>query len=290
MAPLHYQRQYTPLRRPTHRFGNPYFRSRAADRVSLSRVKNSAARIPFRIWAYLILFGILIIGLVWVICFSPFLTISEIEISGINEERLKSIQQSAWEQTHQHRFWFLSQSHLYLFDSQTFKEKILEDYTFNDIQIQKKIPKKIKIVISQKTPVAVWFENDAYYIIDSEGWIIDSTSGPLPGLVSINNNGLAKLNNKRLEGQESLIKACLELRSGLDASFAYLNADQITATHERNTVTLILKDGTLIYFTVDESIASQLERLDVLIKDQLKNQLSRVSYIDLRFGDKVYYK
>lgn len=289
MAPQHYQRQYTPLRRPIHRFGNPYFRSRAADRVSVSRVKNSAARIPFRIWMYLILFVIFIIALIWLICFSPFLTITQIEISGANEERTKLIEQSAWEQTHERRFWFLSQSHLYLFDSKSFKEKLLENYTFNQIHIQKN-SKKILIDITEKIPVAVWFENDAYYIIDADGWVIDTSNGPLPGLVTIINNGQAKLNNKRLEGQESLIKASLELRVGLDSSFAYLNPDQIATTYERNTITLILKEGTLIYFTIDEPIASQLDRLDVLVKGQLKNQLSRVSYIDLRFGDKVYYK
>jgi small subunit ribosomal protein S2 len=48
--------------------------------------------------------------------------------------------------------------------------------------------------------------------------------------------------------------------------------------------------GLLTYFTIDEPISSQLDRLDVLIKGQLKNQLTGISYIDLRFGDKVYYK
>ncbi len=290
MSPHHYQRQYTPLRRPSHRFGNPYFRSRASDKVSVSRVKNSVAWVSFRIWMYLILFGILLIALIWLICFSPFLTISQIEISGAREERIQSIEQSAWDQASQHRFWLLSQSHLYLFDGNQFKEKLLDQYSFNEVQIKKVVPNKLKIVITEKTPVAVWIENDAYYLIDGEGWVINTVGGPMPDLVTIHNNGQPKLNNKRLEGQESLIKASIYLKSSLDSKFAYLEFDQIVTTYERNSLTLILKDGVLIYFTIDEPIYSQLDRLDALIKGQLKNQLSGVSYIDLRFGDKVYYK
>jgi cell division septal protein FtsQ len=239
---------------------------------------------------YLILFVILIIALIWLICFSPFLTISQIEISGAREERIQSIEQSAWDQANQHRFWLLSQSHLYLFDGNQFKEKLLEQYSLNEVQIKKVVPKKLKIVITEKTPVAVWIENDTYYLIDGEGWVINTIGGPIPDLVTIHNNGQPKLNNKRLEGQESLIKASIELKSSLDSKFAYLESDQIVTTYERNSITLVLKDGVLIYFTIDEPISSQLDRLDVLIKGQLKNQLTGISYIDLRFGDKVYYK
>lgn len=69
--------------------------------------------------------------------FSPFLTISQIEISGAREERIQSIEQSAWDQASQHRFWLLSQSHLYLFDGNQFKEKLLDQYSFNEVQIKK---------------------------------------------------------------------------------------------------------------------------------------------------------
>lgn len=290
MSPLHYQRQYTPLRKPTHRGGNPYFRSRSADRVALSRVKNSAARIPFRIWVYLILFVLTMLAVGWLVCLSPFLTIKYIDISEANEGRIQAIERFAWEQTEQSRFWFFSQSHLLLFNSEMFKKRLSEDYVFNDVRIQKKLPNTIKITVAEKNPVATWFEGDVYYVIDSEGWILDSVEGPKEGLVAINNNGQPKLNNKRLEGQEGLIKASLELKTSLDSNFSYLNLSQIVITHERNTVSLVLKEGVIIYFTIEEPIAVQLDRLDILIKGQLASQLSRISYIDLRFRDRVYYK
>jgi hypothetical protein len=79
-------------------------------------------------------------------------------------------------------------------------------------------------------------------------------------LNKLNNNDQPKLNNKRLEGQESLIKASIDLKSSLDSKFAYLESDQIVTTYERNSLTLILKDGMLIYFTIDEPISSRRER------------------------------
>jgi len=290
MSPLHYQRQYTPLRKSTHRGGNPYFRSRSVDRVTLSRVKNSAARIPFRIWAYLILFVLTMLALGWLVCLSPFLTIKYVDISEANEGRIQTIERLAWEQTEQSRLWFFSQSHLLLFDSEMFKKRLSEEYVFNEVRIQKKLPNTIKIIVTEKNPVATWFESDMYYVIDSEGWVVDSAIGPLEGLVAINNNGQPKLNNKRLEGQEGLIKASLELKASLDSNFSYLNVAQIVITHERNTISLVLKEGVIIYFTIEEPISVQLERLDILVKGQLASKLSRISYIDLRFRDRVYYK
>jgi cell division septal protein FtsQ len=290
MSPQHYQKQYTPLRRPNHRFGNPYFRSRAADRVAMSRVKNSASRISFRIWMYILLFGFLCITLIWLICFSPFLVISQVKVTGAAEQRVEAIEQSVWTQISERRFWFLSQSHVLLFDSESFRNMLLENYVLNDVQIKKKIPKKLEVIVIEKIPVAVWFEGDSYFVIDDQGWVIDTVSGPGEGLATIYNNGQPKLNNKRLEGQESLIKASIELQASLNGRFSYLKPDQITSTHERNTVTVVLKQGTLIYFAIDESISSQLDRLDALVKSELKNKFSQVDYIDLRFGDKVYYK
>lgn len=290
MSPHTYHRQYTPSRRPAHRFGNPYFRSRAADRVAVSRVKNSASRVSFKVWMYTFLIGIIITAIIWLICFSSFLTISKVEVVGARDQRVSAIEQEVWDQTSAHRFWVLSQSHLFLFNSKYFNQKLLDNFVLANVTIKRKLPGTLEINVIEKTPVAVWFEADSYYIVDTQGWIIDTVPGPVDGLVTINNNGQPRLSNKHLDGQESLIQASTELKASLDGTFSYLKVNQLTRTDEQNTLTLVLKDGPMIHFATNEPINIQLERLDALLKSELKNRISRIKYIDLRFGDKVYYK
>ncbi len=49
-------------------------------------------------------------------------------------------------------------------------------------------------------------------------------------------------------------------------------------------------DGPMIYFNLQEDIDKQVAKLLVIINEKLKNDLDEKKYIDLRYGDKVYYK
>lgn len=285
-----YHRKYSPPRRSPRRFDNPYFRQRKADQVSISRFKNLLGKISFRGWMYSFLFLFIFIILFWLVSFSRFLVISEIKIVGSNDERSKMFEIEAWKQTDQNVFWFLSQSHLFIFNKKDYISKINNEYVLNGIKIKKKIPGTLEIKITEKEPVAVWFETDNYYLIDKEGWIITVLAGPQTDLITVVNNGPSKVNEKRLMNQERIISSVLEAQEAFIGPFSYLQASQFTTTHEQDTLAISLKQGVVIYFATNEPMAGQFDRLDVLLKSDLKDKLSKINYIDLRFGDKVYYK
>jgi len=50
------------------------------------------------------------------------------------------------------------------------------------------------------------------------------------------------------------------------------------------------QNGPMIYFNLQEDIEKQVTKLLVLMNEKLKNNLGEKEYIDLRYGDKVYYK
>lgn len=49
-------------------------------------------------------------------------------------------------------------------------------------------------------------------------------------------------------------------------------------------------DGPMIYFNLQEDINKHVAKLLVLFNEKLNNDLNEKAYIDLRYGDKVYYK
>ncbi len=292
MAPQQFHRHYAPLKRPPHRAGNPYFRSRAADRVAMSRVKNTASRLPFKFWAYLFTLFIVLSGAGWALFFSPFFVISQVDVTGTDEVRAREIEDIFWQQTDLNRLYFLSQTRLPLFDSNYLQSKILERYNLEKVSIKKKIPSSIVIQVTEKEPAAVWFEMDTYYIIDDEGYMLRIVPGVIAGLPTIYNNADLQYDeqSKRIFNQTGVITVARDIQSQLEGSLSYLSVHQMTVPQEKNTLTLILKDGPLIYLSTNQPLPIQLEHLTTLHNTELKNQWSKLDYIDLRFGDKLYYK
>jgi cell division septal protein FtsQ len=292
MSPQPLYRHYAPLKRPPHRSGNPYFRSRSADRVSISRVKTTAARLPFKFWAYLFAIIFLIVAASWALFFSPLFIIDQVTVTGTDDIRARQIEEMFWQASDTSRFYVLSQAHLPLFNSESLKLEILNRYNLETVEIQKKIPKTISITIKEKVPAVVWFEADIYYILDSFGYILNIATGPVTDLPIIYNNNQVKINEsgKQIMNQEAVIKMASELKPQLINALSYLKVNQMTVTHEQNTLTLVLKDGPLIYLATNEALGTQLERLTTLLRTDLKNRLNKLTYIDLRFGDKIYYK
>lgn len=291
MVSYHYQRQYTPLRRPHHRSGNPYFRSRSADRLAYSRVNTTASRLSFKTWL-LIIGGIILIGaIIWLLFISSFLTISAVSITGTNDNKAMAVEDIIWRQTDEHRWWFISQSHLVAFDTGAAQKRIEEEYIFEAVTFKKKLLHTLELHVTEKTPAVVWFENDKYYVVDSEGWVLEQLSVPPDNLPVVYNNAAPAISERRVTSNSAgLIKPAVELNTLLHGQFSYLKAKQMTVNQEQATLIVVLQGGQLIYVATDQSLTTQLEKLDTLVKTQLKSHLTGIDYIDLRFGDKIYYK
>ncbi len=291
MTPNRYYKSYSPLHRPHHRVGNPYFRSRSADRLAMSRISTSTSRWSFKVWLYLFLSFLFLLALLWLLLFSNIFIIQHIEVKGTYENKARIIKEMAEQQTNDTRLWILPQSRLVVFKKAQLLEKINNNYIFSNIRIQKKIPQTLIIQLVEKSAAVYWFENDIYYLLDAEGWVLETQTTPLTDTVVIYNNAEPKITARRLsESERSVIEPVGKLQSLLRSRFSYLKAKQITVTQERDTVIVVLEGGQLLYLNSKQPMEAQLDRLDTLIKYEIKNRLPTLNYIDLRFGDKVYYK
>ncbi len=289
--PIHQPpRNYRPAKVSRDRFANPYFKARQADKVSASRFKNFLAKIPPRAW--LTFFAVLILagGLIWLGAFSSVFLIKEVNVQGTIESEQKAVRDIVWWQSEGNRLWLLPQNRLFVFDKSALERTLTERYALDGLAIHKRLPGKIKVLLTEKVPVATWFEADAYYLIDREGWVIRSLSAPQPGLPAYYNNGPVRLAGKQVQGQANALAQSHELWELLGGRFANLNYRQIVVDNDRETVKVVLRDGAILLLATDQPLAGQFDRLEVLLSGDLRNKLTRLSYIDLRYGDKVYYK
>lgn len=106
----------------------------------------------------------------------------------------------------------------------------------------------------------------------------------------IYNNGEPKINNKKVDNEESTIAFAKLLTPEFITRFSNIKIKQLLITNDKDTLTLVPEKGSMIYFSTVDSYNTQLDRLDILLKSELKGRFEKMHYIDLRFESKVYYQ
>jgi len=277
-------------RQISRRRRNPYFSNSSQDHFAASKLKNTLAHISPRAWLWLFLIAIIALLLSWLFLFSNILIIKNIEVSETSLIPSFDIENLAQERLTKTKFLILSESRLAVFDAKALKNQITERYVVDKIQVSKKIPSTLVITIYEKTPTAVWFEADTYQQIDAAGWVLASVSGNVEGLPTIYNNGWPRINNKKIEGVANTITFAKSLNSEFSNRFSAIKIKQLTVDNEQDTIKLVPERGAIVYFSTIDNISSQIDRLDLLLLSELKGRFEKTLYIDLRFGDKVYYQ
>lgn len=289
MPSIHH-RHYQASRVSRNRYANPYFRSRSADRLGRSRTKAILAKIPPRAWFYFFLACVIVGSLIWLFAFSAVLAIATVRVEGTVNYDTREIETAVWDQAEASRGFIFSQSRLAVFDSDQLRKTLSERYSFENLRITKKLPRTLLIRIQETAPAAVWFEADQYYLVSADGVILKTIVSPDPELPAVYNNGLPRLENNRLNGQEAALKTAAVLQQELKGRLSYFPYEQLVVDNDRDTIKIIGKKAPVVYLTTDDHVPAELERLDTLLKGELGSQLGKLHYIDLRFGDKVYYK
>lgn len=276
-------------------YGNPYFRKRRKIRRLSLKVK-------------LIIAGIIIIlgGIFWLLLFHSFFIIDNIIIRGssrveaegerIEESKIKSLIK---QQLLEKRLLFFNQNNIFAFNKKRAKKEILKKYYVSNLKINKKLPRTIEINFTEKIAAAVWSENDKYYYIDDAGDILYEIEAleinTEDFIILKNKNEQSKIKTsgltKKLTVGEGYIDFCLMLARKVKDSDILLTYNIFIINEDESTAEIHLVQGPIIYFNIEENLDKQFKKLEILLTEKVKGEmLKKIEYIDLRFGDKIYYK
>jgi len=289
---------HTPVRHRSYiapsslrRRGNPYFTKRRNDKIQVFGIKNILARIPTRGWFWIFLTLLIISGLIWLLFFSSVFTIKYVEVKNANLTSSASIEADVFNQTDTKRVFIFSQNRLFVFSSRSLRTALIDKYSLQDVKVIKKLPSTLIIELTERQAAAVWFEADQYLLLDASGHIISTSSATTNlGLPLIRNNGLPKINNQQVEVDPSVIASAKQVFEDFPPRFSWITIKEMDTNNEDQTLILAANKGPLIYFNTTDNIDQQLVRLDTLLRSDVRARFAKLSYIDLRFGDKLYYK
>jgi hypothetical protein len=265
-------------------YANPFFRRKKTPFIKPGGFLSN--KIKLAVFAGLITTSILI----WLLFFSTLFKINIIEISGVDQALAKDIDLAAWQVAEN---GLLGKNNLLLYNKNELIKIIKDKYYLQNLTVEKKLFHTLKVVIEEKHQAVVWLEDDKYFYLDNDGQVInqvdplnlDGTLWPL-----IENLTGIKIEERQANINRVTIDYLLELFNEFKDKKHGFSAERFILDRDQNTIKMVILDGPKIYFNTAESAAIQAARLDLIIKEKLKDDFKTREYINLRFGNNIYIK
>jgi cell division septal protein FtsQ len=236
-----------------------------------------------------LLVGVLIVAFLYFIFYSAYFRIETVEVNGLHKIKQENFDKLIDEYRNSRHWFIFSHNNFWLHSKKELTSRIFEHYHFEEFGIKKKWPNKLVIELKEKESAINWLTNNLCYHLDLTGVAVEYCE---------TNNGYLTIkdlkdNDARIGGQV-VEKNELEYIVDLYNQSTAITRDKYTLLSFEKTDNLIelkTEQGTVLKFNTNLTVAEQVARLDTLMKNtDLKDNLNNLQYIDLRFGEKVYYK
>lgn len=293
-------------------YKNPFFQNRRKDKKpKQSRLRISSCFLIFILTTWFIF-----------LFFSPFFRIENVNFGNTDKDLQRKIKLLIEAEFEKRILILFSRQNYFVFNVNNLSNQLNTMFLLNELEIKKKFPNTLSIEAKEKNDVLALITADNAFFVDKQGLIVDivpesfktysldtvgNATTTIDGIevnpakielsdeitrklpvVSIENIEKASMRDKVLD--EELISIILSVYQNLLSKLGVsLELFKICDTEDRK-MTVITKDGWEVYFTLNGSIDEQLENLKVILLEKVDNDRYLLDYIDLRFGDKIYFK
>jgi cell division septal protein FtsQ len=232
--------------------------------------------------------------LIYFVAFSSFFKIKNINIEGLERTQVEMINNLVKIQTTQKRFLIFPENNLIFFNLEDLRQTLNQEFRFKEVQIFKKFPKTIQLEIKERSPAFIWRQKNINIFSDDQGCLIkeavisDKAFFKYPILESeleIEYLG----SNDCLDLDQHYFNALIELFELL-LSHQDLTPARFILSNERNSLIMDLANGPNIIFNTKDDLLKQINKLIIISQEQSDEEFLRLEYIDLRFGDLIYFK
>lgn len=233
---------------------------------------------------------VLIVFLLYIFFFSAFFQIKEFTIEGLNRVKHENIQKLVDDYRYKNSLFVFSKNNFWLFSPKKLQQIIEHNYRFDNLEIKKKFPNKIKIQIQEKEPIISWLTGNFCYHLDNTGLAIEYCEGE-DDYIRIKDK-----TDKEIEiGQTALAEDKLSYIVNLDQELKNLQKEvEFSPTvFEKEQDSILVQTDNSFYLLMNANLAveEQVNKLSFMLdQDDVKEGIGQISYFDLRFDDKVYYK
>ena len=223
---------------------------------------------------------------------TPFFDVQSITISGVSQTTQKEIHNRVEKFLSTRRWGIVPRKNIFLLRRSGLVDLFRSDARIATLQVQKNYQSRsLTIIAEERTTAYIFVLPDRAFTIDKEGMTLAQL--PLP----LSEGTTPLIYDKRLNegvlGQKIVAENEIVFLNSVTSEFArsvpFINIT--IGEPSQDAITFVTKEGWGAYFAFTDSASAQLERLKVLLATKIKpEKRKKLEYIDLRFGERVYYK
>lgn len=235
---------------------------------------------------------------VYVFFLSPFLSVSEINLSGIEKLDEKTVRETINPYFSGKYFNLFPKNNIILLSKNRIKSALRERFkNIAEVSVEKKFPEKININIKEVKTVIVFCSADKCFVVDGRGIAYAEADFEANELGENKTFILRDLSNKEIFlGGAALnpeyigyifeIKDKFKSEAGIE-----LDKEINTPNISSGDIRMKSSEGWMIYSDRNISAQKEAETLKLVLENKIsKEDRGKLDYIDLRTENKVYYK
>lgn len=251
-----------------------------------------------------LLFIIIAISVLYISKLERF-TISDIRILGNEVIDSSDIENIVHDELNGKYLWLFPKTSVFLYPSNNIMDSILDRWMrVSSVDIYADTMTSLTVRLNERKPAYVWcaqkskplndIDDEECYFLDKKGLIFAKapyfsgpvflkTYGPVVDVGSYKDTGTEYIGKRFLEKKEFdkiiILKESLNAIGMKAVKFEVLGED---------TYQFAIEDGTKIILKKDDNVETVLDNLDSVL--EFLSDRKKIDYIDLRFGNKVFYK
>lgn len=184
-------------------------------------------------------------------------------------------------------------SNIFFFNTDRAAARLQEEIVqIRQAKVTRQMPDSLKVYLEEREPALVWVTGGREYYLDLEGVI----SKEIRGEPEFSLPRLRDESNREVQTKEKLVsKNFVDFAASLANTF---QSETGLAYEELSTPAPVSREirvrtafGGYIYFTSERTLASQYQKLLLILNKELKKgQKEKLEYVDLRIKDKIFYR
>lgn len=246
----------------------------------------------------LVALGVLILGAgaTWGVGYATYLpqfSINHIEVvgaDGISPDIIRTyVETQLFDGSHP----FFSRENLFLYPRRSLEEGIQKYFPrIHSVNISRKsfLAQAIQVTIEERGPRARWCASDSCYLMDDSGFIFAEEATSSPSTVPYTLRGALSTSSSPV-GQKFLLEHLTDVLTLLERLERAGFAPKGASVKSEPDFSVILEGGFELRAAFEEDPEKIVRNLElVLSSDALRGREDELEYVDLRFGNRVYYK
>jgi cell division septal protein FtsQ len=219
------------------------------------------------------------------------LAINDVAVYGAKNIQSEALTASVSAGLSNNGFKLFSRRNMFLYPQSTIEKSLSSEFPrIKTVSLSREsfLAQAVVVTIDERVPYARWCKDDRCFLTDPTGFIFAESAGEAPQKAYVFSGGLAPqepVGQTFLRGRFYTALALLQALE--DAGYVPTG---LTVDSEKD-FSVQLTNGPRLMLSFDMSIESVLKNIEATLSAEgLREKFNTLEYIDLRFGNRVYFK